>query len=113
MKSISLSFGIIMYEMLMQHSISVSFVNNQHLVGCYGAHLLMIDDEIVKLSQDLELFLFAVKNGWRPTLPNINQLQMMSTSSTEIESLKKYIWLIEMCWHQDPDKRPTFNQIVK
>jgi len=39
------------------------------------------------------------ERGWRPTLPK-----------SLYKSLKK---LIRDCWHNDPDKRPTFDEIVK
>jgi len=60
--------------------------------------LLTLDGREIDCSEEAAKFLFEVKQGYRPWLP-------------EKCSCPDYISLISMCWMTNPEDRPTFEEI--
>jgi len=62
------------------------------------SYLLTLDGRDIDCSDEIAKFLFEVKQGYRPWLP-------------ENCSCPDYISLISMCWMTNPEDRPTFQEI--
>jgi serine/threonine protein kinase len=76
------SFGVIMYEMFFEEM-------------PYGSHSSM--ESMIGLST-------RVMNGERPVIPNQT---FENVSSTE----QQYLTLMQECWSEQPDDRPSFDHI--
>jgi mitogen-activated protein kinase kinase kinase 11 len=57
-----------------------------------------------KVSYNIQEFLVAVAQGWRPDISKLANLDVPPT---------EYLQLILDCWHQEPHKRPAFQTILQ
>jgi len=92
------SFGLVLWEMLTRDDPGPKYYQLPTEDTSTHFELDPSVQRAIKGNKESEAFLISVAKGARPKLP-VNCPQ------------KEYVVLMQRCWHQNPEERPTFQEI--